>query len=203
MVATEGTFILFSAGAGQTALDNHGAADDNPNSVFTRALLPLLQSPGKSLQDIARDLKSEVEDSASTVQHKQRPAYYDELTGISCLFPPWPRPARPSRWPCPFPLHGAASAGGGCSRPSPHRGCRLRQGGGRLAGRRRPWRCGGAAVIRGDPRGLRDAGPCGAGTRHRPGPGGGCGRARRGAPCPRACPRPADRDPDNGRRVAL
>ncbi len=79
--APEGAFILFSAGTGQSALDGLGAADANPNSVFTRALLPLLTAPGLPLQQIARALKAEVEATAQSVNHKQRPAYYDELTG--------------------------------------------------------------------------------------------------------------------------
>lgn len=81
IAAPEGAFILFSAGTGQTALDALGTGDANPNSVFTRALLPLLTAPGLPLQDIARALKSEVETTAAQVNHKQRPAYYDELTG--------------------------------------------------------------------------------------------------------------------------
>ncbi len=87
VVAPEGAFILFSAGAGQTALDTLGEGDSDPNSVFTRALLPLLKTPGKPLQDLARDLKSEVEATAARVKHKQRPAYYDELTGDFLLVP--------------------------------------------------------------------------------------------------------------------
>ncbi|WP_435259234.1 caspase family protein [Thioclava sp. FR2] len=81
IVAPEGAFILFSAGTGQSALDALGPSDTNPNSVFTRALIPLLQAPGLPLQQIARSLKAEVESTAQTVNHKQRPAYYDELTG--------------------------------------------------------------------------------------------------------------------------
>jgi len=81
IAAPEGAFILFSAGTGQTALDALGPRDGDPNSVFTRALLPLLQVPGVPVQNIARALKAEVEATAASVNHKQRPAYYDELTG--------------------------------------------------------------------------------------------------------------------------
>lgn len=77
----EGSFILFSAGAGQSALDSLGSEDANPNSVFTRALLPLLGTPGMPMQSIARGIRVEVEEMASKINHKQRPAYYDELTG--------------------------------------------------------------------------------------------------------------------------
>jgi hypothetical protein len=77
----EGSFILFSAGAGQTALDRLGGSDRDPNSVFTRSLLPLLTRPDLSLPELARLLRGEVEATAATIGHKQRPAYYDELTG--------------------------------------------------------------------------------------------------------------------------
>ena len=85
IAAPEGAFILFSAGAGQTALDSLGAGDSNPNSVFTRALLPLLARPDLTLPEVARLLRGEVEATASAIGHKQRPAYYDELTGDYAL----------------------------------------------------------------------------------------------------------------------
>jgi uncharacterized caspase-like protein len=81
LAAPEGAFILFSAGTGQSALDTLSASDPDPNSVFTRALLPLLVAPGLPVQQMARALRAEVEATAQRVNHKQRPAYYDELTG--------------------------------------------------------------------------------------------------------------------------
>jgi hypothetical protein len=80
IAAPEGTFILFSAGAGQAALDGMGSMDKDPNSVFTRALLQLLQDGDRPFQEIARAIRRDVESMAATVNHKQRPAYYDELT---------------------------------------------------------------------------------------------------------------------------
>ncbi|MCU0827847.1 MAG: caspase family protein [Tabrizicola sp.] len=80
VAAPEGTFILFSAGTGQAALDAMGANDTDPNSVFTRALLRQMQDPDQSIQDLARSVRRDVEALAATVSHKQRPAYYDELT---------------------------------------------------------------------------------------------------------------------------
>jgi hypothetical protein len=80
VAAPEGTFILFSAGAGQAALDGMGGTDRDPNSVFTRALLRLLQDEDRPFQEVARAIRREVEAMAATVNHKQRPAYYDELT---------------------------------------------------------------------------------------------------------------------------
>jgi hypothetical protein len=42
----EGTFIMYSAGTGESALDSLNDADPNPNSVYTRMLLPLLKAKG-------------------------------------------------------------------------------------------------------------------------------------------------------------
>lgn len=81
VVAVEGSFILYSAGAGQTALDRLSDADTDPNSVFTRNLLPYLEEPDRPLQEIVRDLRTKVEAQAAAIGHRQRPAYYDELTG--------------------------------------------------------------------------------------------------------------------------
>jgi len=77
----EGTFILYAAGNGQTALDRLDENDSNPNSVFTRKLLPLMSKPGMSVTSLARTVRREVRDLARSVQHKQRPAYYDDLIG--------------------------------------------------------------------------------------------------------------------------
>jgi hypothetical protein len=95
VVPPEGTFILFSAGAGQTALDGMGAQDSDPNSVFTRALLQRLQEPGQAIQDVARTVRRDVEALAATINHKQRPAYYDELTDDFFLSAAGSRGAKP------------------------------------------------------------------------------------------------------------
>lgn len=87
IAAPEGSFILFSAGAGQSALDSLGQGDGDPNSVFTRTLLPLLARDDLTLPEVARLTRGEVEARAATVNHKQRPAYYDELTGDYVLAP--------------------------------------------------------------------------------------------------------------------
>jgi hypothetical protein len=93
IAAPEGAFILFSAGTGQAALDGMGAGDADPNSVFTRTLLPLLAEPGVPFQDVARGVRGTVEELAASVNHKQRPAYYDELTGDFFLIAPEDRGA--------------------------------------------------------------------------------------------------------------
>ncbi|MEO0617940.1 MAG: caspase family protein [Pseudomonadota bacterium] len=80
-IAPEGTFIMYSAGVGQTALDALSEDDPHPNSVFTRSLIPLLKNPGLSLTQTARLVRRDVQRIAATVSHNQRPAYYDEVTG--------------------------------------------------------------------------------------------------------------------------
>lgn len=81
MDPAEGAFILFSAGTGQTALDALSRADPDPNSVFTRALLPRMRQPGLPLHQLVREVRSDVRRLASTVNHDQFPAYYDQLQG--------------------------------------------------------------------------------------------------------------------------
>lgn len=81
MAAPEGTFVMFSAGAGQAALDELEENDPNPNSVFTRNLLPLIEKSELSIRDVAVQVRRNVYETARTVGHVQTPAYYDELLG--------------------------------------------------------------------------------------------------------------------------
>ena len=82
----EGTFIMYSAGAGETALDRLPDEDPTiPNSVYTRRLLPLLRTPGLTMPEMAQRLRAEVRELAGRIQHVQTPAYYDGLIGQYCL----------------------------------------------------------------------------------------------------------------------
>jgi TPR repeat protein len=78
-----GTFIMFSAGAKESALDRLSDNDPNPNSIYTRTLLPRLKASGR-ITDIARDVRREVRELAASVAHVQTPAYYDEVVGDFC-----------------------------------------------------------------------------------------------------------------------
>jgi hypothetical protein len=80
VVPPQGTFIMYSAGQGQVALDRLNDNDPEPNSVFTRTFVPLL-SEGMSLPDLARETRRRVNDLAASVGHSQTPAYYDEVLG--------------------------------------------------------------------------------------------------------------------------
>ena len=86
----KGTLIMLSAGAGQEALDSLSPTDSNPNSVYTRTLLPLLKEPGLEITDLAKRLRGSVEALAATVRHEQRPAFYHELSGDFFLVPAAP-----------------------------------------------------------------------------------------------------------------
>jgi formylglycine-generating enzyme required for sulfatase activity len=77
----EGTFSLYSAGLGQAALDRLDNADRNPNSVFTRVLLPALAKPDLDLTGLAVEVREEVARLAATTGQVQQPAYYDATIG--------------------------------------------------------------------------------------------------------------------------
>ena len=79
--APEGTFVVFSAGAGQMALDELVENEPERNSVFTRTLLRKLPRPGLELRELVKEVRIEVRNSARSVDHAQFPAYYDELLG--------------------------------------------------------------------------------------------------------------------------
>lgn len=90
-----GTFVVFSAGTGQTALDRLSDADPDPNSVFTRIFVPLLRA-GLTLQEATKQAQEQVTDLAGTVPHDQQPAYYDEVRGSACLASECARAAAPA-----------------------------------------------------------------------------------------------------------
>lgn len=79
--AVRGLFVMYSAGNGQVALDRLSDTDTNPNSVFTRSLLPKLGDPNRSLRGIAIDTRAEVNRLAGTVGSDQFPGYYDQTDG--------------------------------------------------------------------------------------------------------------------------
>lgn len=83
----QGSFVLYSAGYGQTALDSLGTDDQSQTSVYTRVLLEKLGTIGLSMSQLARDVRTEVAALAVTVGHEQFPAYYDELTDDYYLQP--------------------------------------------------------------------------------------------------------------------
>jgi len=81
VTAPQGTFVIFSADDGEAALDRLSNDDANPNSVFTRELIPLMRQPGLDLVDMAREVRRRVNTLARSVKHDQTPAYYDAMLG--------------------------------------------------------------------------------------------------------------------------
>jgi hypothetical protein len=85
MPGPAGTFILYSAGVGQTALDH--LPSDPPserNSVYTRVLLQMLPTYQQApVWDLAHDIKPKVLQLAKP--HDQLPAYYDQLESAWCF----------------------------------------------------------------------------------------------------------------------
>jgi len=81
MTPAEGVFIVYSAGAKQTALDQLSAGEGATNSVFTRHFVKQLTEPALTLVQIAKRLQADVRQMAATVGHEQTPAYYDQVVG--------------------------------------------------------------------------------------------------------------------------
>src|SRR5439155_11510456 len=77
----EGVFVIYSAGAKQTALDRLSDRDTEPNSVFTRLFVRELKEPGLTLVQIAKRTQQNVKQLADSVRHVQTPGYYDQIVG--------------------------------------------------------------------------------------------------------------------------
>ena len=93
--APAGTFVMYSAGYRQKALDRLGPEDTAPTSVYTRVLSAKLLEPGKSVAQVAQEVRGEVQALAKTAGHKQRPAYYDELSSALVLQAAAPKASQP------------------------------------------------------------------------------------------------------------
>ncbi len=85
--AATGQMILFSAGAGQTALDNLSPDDPNPNGVFTRVLLREMTKPGIPVDQVLKRTRQEVVSLAKSIGHEQVPALYDQTVGEFYFIP--------------------------------------------------------------------------------------------------------------------
>lgn len=79
--AATGQMVLYSAGVGQQALDSLGPGDKNPNGVFTRVLIQELKTPGLPAEQVLKHVRDKVVKLASSVNHEQVPALYDQSLG--------------------------------------------------------------------------------------------------------------------------
>jgi uncharacterized caspase-like protein len=81
VTAADGQAVLYSAGAGQEALDNLGPRDKDPNGVFTRVLIKEMKTPGLSFDQVIHEVRDQVVQLARSVDHVQTPGYYSQFTG--------------------------------------------------------------------------------------------------------------------------
>ncbi len=89
-----GTFLLYSAGIGEQALDRLSESDAEPTSVYTRTLLRRFGGERPILY-VAKDLQREVRDLARRIGHSQQPGFYDQfLTSDSFYIDPTKDPLR-------------------------------------------------------------------------------------------------------------
>ena len=79
--AATGQMVMFSAGAGQQALDRLGDNDKERNGLFTRIFIKEMQKPGISVDRVLRNVRNEVVRLAKSVGHEQTPALYDQAVG--------------------------------------------------------------------------------------------------------------------------
>ena len=79
--AATGQMVIFSAGAGQKALDSLGPSDKDKNGVFTRVFVKQMQKQAVPIDKILKDTRTEVVNLAKTIGHEQVPAIYDQVIG--------------------------------------------------------------------------------------------------------------------------
>lgn len=106
MPAPGGVFVIYSAGVGEAALDRLSDNDADPNSVFTRSFIPLLQNTSLPMVTIAKQTRARVKSLADTIGQIQSPAYYDEVDGDLFLAGAGGNSvvAAPQRVPAPLPV---------------------------------------------------------------------------------------------------
>jgi outer membrane protein OmpA-like peptidoglycan-associated protein len=85
-----GVMVVYAAGADQVALDHLGPTDTDPNSLFTREVLPLLPQPGVPLTDIIRRARTTIHQKARGAGLEQTPAIYDQLVDSEFILIPSP-----------------------------------------------------------------------------------------------------------------
>ena len=82
-----GLMVVFSAGIGELALDTLGSDDTNPNSLFTREVLPFLQQKGMTIRDAIYSAREAIWQKAKSIGYNQTPAIYDQSIADFILDP--------------------------------------------------------------------------------------------------------------------
>ena len=126
----KGSLVIMAASKGQQALDRLNNSDPVPNGLFTRELIKHMRTKGLSAVDMLRRVRTSVETSADSVNHKQRPALMDESSSDFFFYPagdaaplaaapaPVPAPA-PAPAPAPVRVNAPAPAPYGAPAPAP------------------------------------------------------------------------------------
>lgn len=81
----DGVVVLYSAGAGQKALDSLGAKDTNPNGLFTRELLRQIKTPGLPVAELAQNVYESVKAQAASINHEQTPGIYTQSSRFALV----------------------------------------------------------------------------------------------------------------------
>jgi len=76
-----GQMVMYSAGAGQRAIDKLGKDDLEKNGLFTRTFVKEMLKPGISVDRVLRNVRDEVVEKAKSVGLEQNPALYDQSVG--------------------------------------------------------------------------------------------------------------------------
>jgi uncharacterized caspase-like protein len=93
VTAATGQMVLYSAGAGQEALDRVGDHDTDPNGLFTRILIKEIRKPGVTANQLLKNVSYQVIQLARGVNHEQVPALYDQTIGDYYFVPGGPAAA--------------------------------------------------------------------------------------------------------------
>lgn len=117
MPEASGVFSLYSAGFGQSALDRLSDQDTDPNSVFTRVLVPRLTRPGLNIDDLAYEVREAVASLAASTpdRHQQVPAAYDQIVGGRVYLAGAPAEPVATQSVVPRPDHGGGAPLGGAA----------------------------------------------------------------------------------------
>lgn len=92
--AATGQMVIFSAGAGQQALDKLGPSDKSKNGLFTRVFVQEMQKSNQSVDRVVKNVRNQVAELAKSVGHEQVPAIYDQVLGDFYFRVDSPRNAR-------------------------------------------------------------------------------------------------------------
>jgi hypothetical protein len=79
--AATGQMVIFSAGAGQQALDKLNEKDKHPNGLFTRIFVEEMTQVGMPIDRVVKKVRRRVVELANSVGHQQVPAIYDQVIG--------------------------------------------------------------------------------------------------------------------------